>query len=408
MMTSISERGDAQFFSDIGFSAYFPKPATSSDLYNALGVVIAGGSALENAQPLVTKHHVRSLISSRHVAGKSLLLVEDNRINQEVATGLLEDLSCYVQIASNGLEAIDLLKHGGFDLVLMDCQMPEMDGYEATQAIRRGLAGAKYANIPIVAMTANAMKGDREKCLEAGMNDYIAKPIDYKKLELALAKWLPQLSQSSHELLEIKPEISGMQNEQQQPVWDKQDALRRMGNKPKRLTMMIGIFLEESEGYLASLQQAFDSGDAQEVRAASHAIKGAAGNLGALRIYTISQQMELATMEGDYAAAEALWPDFQQQMTALKDVLLQDLNAGSDDAQEQGENLQDLLQRLLKSIKRGELLAPGEVKTLREKASNEHVIAVVDQLTDYAENYEIDKAVLSLEKIAELENVSLI
>jgi len=206
MMTSMSHRGDAKYFASLGFQGYFPKPVTAEDLYGALTVVFEGGDALEHAQPLVTSHYLHSLSRSETsmseleserrdipVDGR-ILLVEDNVINQEVAKIMLENLGFTVDIAGNGLEALQQLKamadEAPYQLVLMDCQMPEMDGYAATREIRLGHVDSKTKDIPIIAMTANAMKGDREECLQAGMDDYISKPVDPVKLETALTQWL--------------------------------------------------------------------------------------------------------------------------------------------------------------------------------------------------------------------------
>ena len=222
MMTSISNRGDAKFFADLGFDAYFPKPTTTSDLYNALSVVIEDGEALSYASPLVTHHYLKELEYGQDGAKEAqtisvneptdelkttdepseaswpedarLLLVEDNYINQAVAQGVLEGMGLTCDIAGNGVEAITALRQAPTDapytLVLMDCQMPEMDGYQATQEIRNGAAGERFRDVSIVAMTANAMKGDKEKCLEAGMNDYLSKPIEAGALNAMLKKWL--------------------------------------------------------------------------------------------------------------------------------------------------------------------------------------------------------------------------
>jgi two-component system sensor histidine kinase/response regulator len=121
-------------------------------------------------------------------------LVKDNRINQEVAKGVLKNFNLMIDVAANGLESLAALqfsaKKYSYSLIIMDCQMPEMDGYEATRQIREGKAGERYKDIPIVAMTANAMQGDREKCIGAGMNDYLTKPINPKEIYQILTKWL--------------------------------------------------------------------------------------------------------------------------------------------------------------------------------------------------------------------------
>ncbi|MFC3149410.1 PAS domain S-box protein [Litoribrevibacter euphylliae] len=258
LMTAISNRGDAKFFAELGYQAYFPKPTTTSDLFSALAVVLDDGDAMKNADPLVTHHYLHELkaseaspvpdesdqtdvvevsktaaidqvskqserdetvneesqsdpkVSEEVISGEviseshtdetrwpdttRLLLVEDNYINQAVAQGILEGLGLTCDIAGNGIEAIAALHQAPEDapytLVFMDCQMPEMDGYQATTEIRNGAAGERFKDISIVAMTANAMKGDREKCLQAGMNDYLSKPVDDVKLKQMLKTWL--------------------------------------------------------------------------------------------------------------------------------------------------------------------------------------------------------------------------
>lgn len=198
MMSSMSSVGDARYFGELGFSAYFPKPATASDLYDALSLVSENGEVLQQADPLVTHHYLKSLKDNLYESGwpkkTRLLLVEDNHVNQLVAQALLDGMQLTADVAANGLEALSSLKSAPEDspytVVLMDCQMPEMDGYQASQQIRQGNAGERYLSVPIIALTANAMKGDREKCLNAGMDDYLAKPIDPQDLKNKLKNWL--------------------------------------------------------------------------------------------------------------------------------------------------------------------------------------------------------------------------
>ncbi len=201
MMTSKSERGDAKYFSSLGFAAYLPKPVTPADIHDSLQIAIEGGELLEQASPLITHHHLetlRGLDSQQKNALSShparILLVEDNLINQEVAMAVLEDLGFSADVVTDGLQALKALENAAdefsYDLILMDCQMPVMDGYEATAEIRNGNRKIHDRNIPIIAMTANAMKGDKDKCLAAGMSDYISKPIDVTILEDKLKKWL--------------------------------------------------------------------------------------------------------------------------------------------------------------------------------------------------------------------------
>jgi len=212
MMTSMGHLGDARYFADLGFSGYFPKPATTTDLFGALSVVAKGGEILEEAEPLVTSHYLKTLTSTKNQTFSSadlesikdtrILLVEDNRVNQMVAQGILNKLGLhFIDIANNGVECLAKLKQKKrvcyYNVVLMDCQMPEIDGYETSQQIRRGNGGALNKTIPIIAMTANAMADDKKKCLAAGMDDYLSKPIEVNLLVMKLLHWL--LDKKKHE-----------------------------------------------------------------------------------------------------------------------------------------------------------------------------------------------------------------
>jgi len=216
MMTSMGHVGDARYFANLGFDGYFPKPATTSDLLGALAIVTQGGEILADADPLVTSHYINTLLPDENktpskstleaIKNTRVLLVEDNRINQMVAKGILNKHGLMnIDIANNGIECLTILKqqksHHCYEVVLMDCQMPEMDGYETTRQIRAGNASKLYKAIPIIAMTANAMADDRQKCLDAGMNDYLSKPIDPDALIEKLLLWLTAeipLSESNH------------------------------------------------------------------------------------------------------------------------------------------------------------------------------------------------------------------
>jgi PAS domain S-box-containing protein len=180
LLTSSGQRGDSHLFAEIGFAGYLMKPVAQSDLTDCLMLIL--GNTAESwhlkSQPIVTRHALRA---QRHRAPRRVLLAEDNFVNQKVARHMLEKLQCHVEVVSDGLAAVEAWRTGNFDLILMDCQMPTMDGFEATREIRRLEQGKQH--VTIVALTANAMKGDEEKCRAAGMNDYLTKPMDRAKLE---------------------------------------------------------------------------------------------------------------------------------------------------------------------------------------------------------------------------------
>ncbi len=198
MLTSTGNRGDAEYFKKIGFAAYLSKPVKQSLLLNCLRIVTGepADTEGETTDQIVTQYS----ISEDNKQRVRILLVEDNAVNQKIALRILEKKLGYrTDAAVNGKEAIDILEKFEYNLVLMDCQMPVMDGYEATGIIRDKNSAVLNHKIPIIAMTANAMQGDREKCLEAGMDDYVSKPVNREKLVEAIGRALgnrknPQLS----------------------------------------------------------------------------------------------------------------------------------------------------------------------------------------------------------------------
>jgi len=197
MIASIGKRGDARRMQDIGFAAYLVKPVHQSILMDALAT--AWSATLKGqAVGLITRHSLAEARAEKKPVQPEavkaerarVLVAEDNPVNQKLAIRMLEKFNLAVDVAANGREVIDMLGRTAYDLVFMDCHMPEMDGYEATASIRRAEKEGG-TRLPIVAMTANAMQGDREKCLAAGMDDYIPKPIRREAIQEMLRKWIP-------------------------------------------------------------------------------------------------------------------------------------------------------------------------------------------------------------------------
>ena len=187
LLTSSGQRGDGQLFADIGFAAYLLKPVTQRDLTECLMLVLSNSADSWHlqSQPMITRHALRA---QRAQTRNRVLLAEDNVVNQKVALRMLERIGLTVDVVVDGNAALSAWQSGNYDLILMDCQMPNMDGYEATRAIRKVEDGKRH--IPIVALTAHAMKGAEEKCRAAGMDDYLTKPIDRAKLEACLDQHL--------------------------------------------------------------------------------------------------------------------------------------------------------------------------------------------------------------------------
>ena len=342
MMTSISSIHEANYFAKRGFHGFFPKPTTTSDLFNALNVVMSDDSCFNEEGSIITHDYLSTLKSNNTKYFESenfrLLLVEDNTINQMVAQGVLEKFGLHADIAANGLEAIHSISTSPhdtlYDLVLMDCQMPEMDGYEATKQIRAGKTGAKNSDIPIVAMTANAMQGDREKCIKAGMSDYLTKPIEPNALLNKLTQWLPSKQDKKSVIKIINPikkNIDSVSTDVLGPLfdkksdnknyehWDKAALLQRVMGKEKLLKAVVASFNDEmpnriiqlhddvilSEGMLDEASS--DKGNTerhQNIQMIAHTIKGVAGNLGGILLQESANQLEQAAKQqtGNYQA----------------------------------------------------------------------------------------------------------
>jgi len=330
LMTSVSNRGDAKHYADLGFSAYFPKPTTTADIFDALAVLLGEGDLERRASPLITSHYLRGLVhkeskedenlgSAETLKTERLLLVEDNEINQLVATEILADFGIVTEVAINGEEALKALKnapkHERFTIVLMDCQMPIMDGYDATEAIRRGDAGSENADIPIIAMTANAMIGDKEKCLEAGMNDYLSKPVDVDQFESVLRQW------SGGNLFAEKDSDSFIQTPNVAVIWDKNSVLNRMMGKESRLKRIVQVMVEEFPNNMTELQEAIVDENLDTARQIAHMIEGVVGNLSGDQLQDTMGRCGTACAENDLVRVNKLFSECFEQYEALLEEL---------------------------------------------------------------------------------------
>ena len=290
MMTPLDFNFDSFIsYDEVYFDEYFPKPTTTKDYMRAFDVLLQTKIHKEIKQ--VQKMN-NEIIWPKNT---KILLVEDNLTNQIVAQGILETFGLNADVANNGAEAIMMIRKSeeAYSIVLMDCQMPVMDGYEATTSIREGYGGEKNEKLPIIAMTANAMAGDKEKCFSAGMDDYITKPIDIEKFKVTLKKWL-SVEQEIEEDLNIKSE-----NKDELLVWDKQDMILRLGGSKDLIKKVIKIFLEEIYILSDKLKVALKENKKEDIKLYAHTIKGSAGNLSASKLQTISKEIEY-NLSDDY------------------------------------------------------------------------------------------------------------
>ncbi|MCK5235858.1 MAG: response regulator, partial [Deltaproteobacteria bacterium] len=313
MMTSMGLRGDASTAEEIGFSAYMTKPVKKSQLYDCLVMVYneRGVPREDESGSIVTRHTV----TEKRRQMSRILITEDNITNQKVARNILEKLGYQVDIAANGQEAIEALEAQPYNLVLMDCHMPVMDGYEATREIRNSTSQVRNHNIPIIAMTANAMKGDRDDCIEAGMDDYIAKPIDPKSLAEMVEKWLSELSEPDREESSLQKPPEAEESFSMSILID-----RLMGDEEIAKEILDG-FIEDMPNQISSMKEALDEGDSSLVQRLAHTIKGASGNVGATALQEAALQVEVAGKESDLTSSALLIPKIDEQFEILKEAI---------------------------------------------------------------------------------------
>ncbi len=341
MMTDLSNREDAAYFRNLGCRGHFPKPATFKDLSEALRLLSMPAevpdpkTASETSLQFDNNGSIENDSLPNWVPGTRILLVEDNQVNQLVAAGMLEQLGLSCEVAGNGIEAIESMRQAPVDLpfhlVLMDCQMPEMDGFEATAKIRDGEAGEEYLKVPVVAMTANAMKGDREKCLEAGMDDYMSKPVEPDLLRAKMEKWLP-LEGESFELPTI--DFSATEAESDMPeecagpdsIWDRDAALERLMGKESLLNAMLEVTLKDLPKQLSELHNARQAMDWTRMERAAHSIKGVAGNISATALQELAKSTEAAAREKDQRLFDEQSGSMQNQCALVMQRLEKELS----------------------------------------------------------------------------------
>ena len=329
LLTSLGQRGDARQMEEIGFSAYLMKPARQSDLFDSLSAVLAGVPVSRGARHIVTRHAVREM---RRGAIR-ILLAEDNVTNQQVALGILKKLGLRADAVGDGAEAVRALETIAYDLVLMDVQMPEMDGLEATARIRDPRSSVLHHRVPIIAMTAHAMQGDRDRCLEAGMDDYVTKPISPEALSAALDRWLPLEepaptvhAQAAHApalraAAALSPAPPGTGSESQAPVFDASGMMDRLMGDQALARIVVDGFLEDAPRLIEALRSSLDAGDATAAIRGAHTIRGASATVGGEALRAVAWEMEKAGTAGDLDVVRARLPELESELGRLREAM---------------------------------------------------------------------------------------
>jgi len=306
MLTSAGRPGEAARCRELGISGYLVKPIAQADLLRAILEALGRSFAAAAPPPLITRHSLREAQS-----GLRILVAEDNPVNRELAVRLLEKRGHSVAVAANGHEVLARLEQQPFDLVLMDVQMPEMDGLEATAAIREKEKATGH-HLPIIAFTAHAMKGDRERCLEAGMDGYVSKPIRANELVAAI-----EAVRAASVRAETKTFGAGPGHD----VLDRAAALQQVEGDMELLSDLVRVFLGEWPRRAGDLRRALEDVDAGALARAAHSLKGSVGNFAARRAWEAADRLERMAQRGDLKSAAGACAALEAEIERLNPAL---------------------------------------------------------------------------------------
>ncbi len=400
----ISSFGQGEMMKYLGrgvVNGVLAKPFQQSQLFNTVSDIFGGGESAglrKVSQALFDS----SLISK--ISGAYLLLVEDNEINQQVARELLEKVGITVAIAENGKEALEMLQKEKFDGVLMDMQMPVMDGVAATQAIRKL---SKFNSLPVIAMTANAMGGDREACLAAGMNDYIAKPIDPGGMVETLAKWITPAQPLARFVASEEEAVQKPEALPHLPGVTVADSVRLMGGNVETYYGVLEKFHASQQEVIAEIRTALSCGDNATAVRLPHTLKGLAGTLGANTLKNMAGELESVTRKGEYDKAISMLPSIDAELSrlfvAIDSALRQHKKNPRDKATAASAgpvNYQELAALVRKAITQLEDFdseVGDSIAQLRQIASGDQTMKkAVDAIAQYTDRYDYEHGLTEL------------
>jgi len=342
LLTSLDVEGDNDELREAGISAHLTKPVRQSELYNRIAEVME--------RPLSPAGRHRAMrdpgrARTRQLSGL-VLLAEDNLVNQDVAREMLESLGCQVHVASDGLEAVDLTFHGEYDAILMDIQMPGIDGYQATRSIRsqeerekQRAPGGPVRRTPIIALTANAMQGDRQESLDAGMDDYLTKPFRRDELLETLRRWLPAADDSEAAREESGEDGAGpdaaadpVAATREASLLDRRalDAIRKLS--PERgatiLARVIDSYLVTAPDQLEALQRALTEKDAKALQTQAHSLKSSSANVGARELAELARELEAVGRTEQTSDAAGLVERMAAEFLRVREALIAERERG--------------------------------------------------------------------------------
>ncbi len=319
ILTSLGYRGDVAHLRELGCDGYLVKPVKQSLLLDTIITALSEAECdIDSSKGSIVTRHT---IIEKKIRDARILVAEDNPINQKVVMTMLTKAGYQADIVENGILALEASENGGYDLILMDIQMAEMDGFEATKLIREREDESEH--IPIIAMTAHALKGDRERCIDVGMDDYIAKPVQPEELFRIISKWMQKI----HGDQEGDPELKDMQDgsviaASKNISIDVDAALRRFNNDKEFFKELAKQFVEYLPDKLESLNKAILENDSEAVELHAHSIKGSAGTMGAVALSDLAQTVENMGHDGDITSVDSHVDEMQRELDKFEEFYM--------------------------------------------------------------------------------------
>jgi len=392
----------------VGINGFLLKPASPSTLFDA--IMEAFGKGIPKDARARKEEAVEGL---NQIRGARILLVEDNEINQQVAQEILEGSGFVVEIANDGKEAVDMVSESEYDIVLMDINMPVMDGYTATREIRRWEKErdpGDEKHLPIIAMSASAMTQDVEQAHEAGMDGHVAKPIDTKELFSRLVKWiepgereLPEKTDEEVKEVAVEEEILP----DQLPGISIKSGLSKVGGNEKLYRKLLGKFLESNKDVVNEIKKTVQDEDMETAARLAHTVKGVAGNLGADELFPVAGELEKAIKQGETDSLNSLIDNFETHLKVVMDGIeeLEKKEAAKEEVVPKGEVVIDveavkpILMEMAQLLESDLMEAMNRLEGLRPHLENSELWEEFKQLENHIEGFDTDGAKNSLEMI---------
>ena len=397
----------------IELEGFLIKPLSASVLYNTIMHAFNRKSPEYSRQSVKDDKMVKKLKSIR---GAWILLVEDNEINQQVAREILERAGFPVSIASNGEEAIRAVKERNYEAVLMDIQIPEMDGYQVTNEIRKDM---RFRKLPIIAMTAHAMTGDRERCLKEGMNDYLSKPIDPEKLFSTLIKWISPGERAIPDHLVLGTDKKSIESEgpplSDRPGISAKSCLTKLGGNQNLYRKLLTEFRYNHSDAASDIQIALDKDDLDTAIRLAHTVKGVAGNIGANRLHSAAADLEVSLKQNHYNKYLGLLNAFSEALDMVLDSIA-DLKLGESNVEKvrssihpsfesmDHDRVASLLRELREFLEKDDTRSAKTIEALREAIPTGINDEELTELKKYIEGFSFEDALDTLSVIEKQTN----